>query len=67
MFSLKNQFPYRLAGPTDPNYDFVHRIIVPTEVGPSKVNPWTYPPIEIELGKLPRYSQPYKSVEFKFY
>ena len=67
MFSLKkNQFLHRLAGPTDPSYDFVHGIVVPTEVGPSKVDPWTYRPIEIELGKLPRYSQPYKSVEFKF-
>ena len=50
----------------DPNYDFVHGIVVPSEVAPSKVDPWTYRPIEIELGKLPRYSQPYKSVEFKF-
>ena len=46
------------------NYDFFHGIVVPTEVGPSKVDPWTYRPFKIELGKLPRYNQTHKSVEF---
>ena len=49
-------------------YHFInnfHGIVVSTEVGPSKVDPWTYRPIEIELGKLPRYSQPHKSFAFK--
>ena len=32
---------------------------------PSKVDPWTYRNIETELGKLLRYGQPHKSVEFK--
>ena len=40
-------------------------LVVPTKVAPSKVDPWSYRPFEIELGKLPRYSQPHKSVEFK--
>ena len=33
--------------------------------GPLKSRPWTYQTIETELGKLPRYGQPHKSVEFK--